>query len=76
MRCVATALRSLKLYPLENDQVQRALDEVGSAAKTLHEHDAVLDVRLSREIIFVNGVRLRVDLDNYASFNLQQPPIS
>ncbi len=29
------ALRSLRLYPVENDQVQRALDELTASAKAL-----------------------------------------
>ena len=61
-------LRSLKLYPVENQQVQRALDEMGGAALALLEHEPELEVRVSQELIFINQVRLRLDLDNYASF--------
>ena len=63
------SLRSLKLYPVENQQVQRALDEIGGAVLALLEHKPELEVRVSEELIFVNQVRLRLDLDNYASFS-------
>ncbi len=64
-----TALRSLKLYPLENAQVQRALDEIAASASELLKIEDQLEVRLAGEFIFVNSTRLRLDLDNYASFS-------
>ncbi len=63
------SLRSIKLYPIENQQVQRALDELGGATLALLEYEPELEVRISQELIFVNGVRLRLDLHNYASFS-------
>jgi HD-GYP domain-containing protein (c-di-GMP phosphodiesterase class II) len=63
------ALRSLKLYPVENEQVQRALDEVTSSAKLLLELEDELEVRITGEFIFVNATRLRLSLDNFASFS-------
>ena len=65
---VYAALRSLRLYPVENDQVQRALDDLQSAAKALLEIEEELEVRMAGEFIFVSSTRLRLDLDNYASF--------
>ncbi len=62
------ALRSLRLYPVENDQVQRALDDLTASAKALLQIEEELEVRLAGEFIFVNSTRLRLDLDNYASF--------
>lgn len=62
------ALRSLKLYPLENQQVQKALNELTGAAFALLEHNHELHVRIAGELIFVNDLRLRLDLDNYAAF--------
>ncbi len=63
-----TALRSLKLYPVENDQVQRALDELLAAARSLFAIEDELEVRIAGDFLFVNSTRLRLDLDNYASF--------
>jgi HD-GYP domain-containing protein (c-di-GMP phosphodiesterase class II) len=64
-----TAFRSLKLYPLENAQVQRALDDLQAGAKHLLDVERELEVRVQGEFIFVNSTRLRLDLDNYASFS-------
>jgi HD-GYP domain-containing protein (c-di-GMP phosphodiesterase class II) len=64
-----TALRSLKLYPVENTTVQRALDDLVHSAETLLETESELEVRLSGDFIFVNATRLRLELDNYASFS-------
>jgi HD-GYP domain-containing protein (c-di-GMP phosphodiesterase class II) len=62
------ALRTLKLYPVENDQVQRALDDLVTSAQALLQIEEELEVRLAGDFIFVNSTRLRLDLDNYASF--------
>ena len=64
-----TAFRSLKLYPIENTQVQKALDELAAATKHILDVERELEVRLQGEFIFVNSTRLRLDLDNYASFS-------
>jgi HD-GYP domain-containing protein (c-di-GMP phosphodiesterase class II) len=63
------SLRSLKLYPVENEQVQRALDDLHVAARALIEVEDQLEVRISGEFIFVNATRLRLNLDNYATFS-------
>jgi len=64
-----TAFRSLKLYPLENAQVQKALDDLTQTTQHLLDVEKELEVRLQGEFIFVNSTRLRLDLDNYASFS-------
>ena len=64
-----TALRSLKLYPVENATVQRALDDLDAASSALLETDPELEIRLAGDFIFVNATRLRLELDNYASFS-------
>jgi HD-GYP domain-containing protein (c-di-GMP phosphodiesterase class II) len=64
-----TALRSLKLYPVENATVQKALDDLDTAARALVALEADLEVRLAGDFIFVNSTRLRLELDNYASFS-------
>jgi HD-GYP domain-containing protein (c-di-GMP phosphodiesterase class II) len=63
------ALRSLKLYPVENEQVQRTLDELQHVALDLLRIEDALELRISGEFIFVNSTRLRLNLDNYASFS-------
>lgn len=64
-----TALRSLKLYPVENVQVQRALDDLTAAGRALLQIEDELEVRMQGEFIFVNSTRLRLDMDNFASFS-------
>jgi HD-GYP domain-containing protein (c-di-GMP phosphodiesterase class II) len=64
-----TALRSLKLYPLENPVVQKALDDLVATADQIISREQELEVRVTGEFIFVNSTRLRLDLDNYASFS-------
>ena len=64
-----TAFRSLKLYPIENAQVQRALDDLVASTKQLLDVEREIELRLQGEFIFVNSTRLRLDLDNYASFS-------
>ena len=63
-----TALRSLKLYPVENTTVQKALDDLEPRrARCSPETD--LEIRLAGDFIFVNATCLRLELDNYASFS-------
>lgn len=64
-----SALRSLKLYPVENDQVQRALDSIFDTARSLYEVEGALELRVSHEFLYVNSVRLRLNLNNYATFS-------
>src|SRR5436189_6085837 len=64
-----TAVRSLKLYPIENAQVQKALDDLAGTTKHLLDVEKEVEIRLQGEFIFVNSTRLRLDLDNYASFS-------
>src|SRR3989441_12886733 len=64
-----TAFRSLKLYPIENTQVQKALDDLAATPKHLLDVEKELEIRLQGKFIFVTSTRLRLDLDNYASFS-------
>jgi HD-GYP domain-containing protein (c-di-GMP phosphodiesterase class II) len=63
------ALRSLKLYPIENTTAQKSLDDLQAAAVAILGPMAEIELRLSGDFIFVNGTRLRLELDNYASFS-------
>jgi HD-GYP domain-containing protein (c-di-GMP phosphodiesterase class II) len=64
-----TALRSLKLYPVENEQVQKSLDDLVGSVRGILEREKEIELRVTGEFIFVNATRLRLDLDNYASFS-------
>ncbi len=64
-----TALRALKLYPVENATVQKALDELQSASVGFLASQQEIELRLSGDFLFLNGVRLRLELDNFAAFS-------
>jgi HD-GYP domain-containing protein (c-di-GMP phosphodiesterase class II) len=61
-------MRSLRLYPLENQVVQRALSEVEVATRVVLNREGRLELRLAGDFVFFNDVRVRLDLGNYASF--------
>ncbi len=63
------ALRAIKLYPVENSAVQKALEDITLVAREILQHEHDLEMRVSGEFIFINSTRLRLDLDNYASFS-------
>ncbi len=63
------ALRAIRLYPLENAAVQNAAEELATLTNEMLDHERELEMRVSGEFVFINGVRLRLDLDNYASFS-------
>jgi len=61
-------MRSLRLYPLENQVVQRALAEVDVNTQAILTREGRLQFRLVGDFIFFNDVRVSLDLGNYASF--------
>ncbi len=63
------ALRAVKLYPVENAAVQKALAELTAHSRELIGDEGELELRMSGEFIFINQTRLRLDLDNFASFS-------
>lgn len=63
------AQRAVKLYPLENSAVQRALDDLGAAVLALVRLEGRIDVRIAGDFIFINETRLRLGLDNFAAFS-------
>src|ERR1041384_356548 len=63
------ALRAIKLYPVENATVQKALAEVTAQARDLIAGEGEFELRVSGEFLFVNSTRLRLGLENFASFS-------
>jgi HD-GYP domain-containing protein (c-di-GMP phosphodiesterase class II) len=63
------ALRAIRMYPLENAAVQNAAEELTTLAAELLAHEHEVEMRVSGEFVFINTIRLRLDLDNYASFS-------
>ncbi len=63
------AQRALRLYPVENAAVQRALDELVEVAAALCRLEGGGEIRLSGDVVFINQTRLRLGLDNFAAFS-------
>ena len=61
-------MRSLRLYPLENQVVQRALGEIDAHTRGVLSREGRVQFRVAGDFIFFNDVRVRLDLGNYASF--------
>ena len=60
-------LRILKMYPLENAQAQRALSQLAESARKLLQVDAILELQLTGEFVFINPPRRRRALAQRAS---------
>lgn len=63
------ALRNLKLYPVENAVVQKALEELSALSGELIAGDGECELKLAGEFLFLNSTRMKLDLDNYTSFS-------
>lgn len=64
-----SALRALKLYPVENATVQKALDELQATTTAFLGVEPEIELRLAGDFLFLSGVRLRLELDNFAAFS-------
>jgi HD-GYP domain-containing protein (c-di-GMP phosphodiesterase class II) len=63
------ALRAIKLYPVGHVSVKKALDDLVIVTTDVIATEHELEARVSGDFIFVNGTRLRLDLDNYTGFS-------
>jgi HD-GYP domain-containing protein (c-di-GMP phosphodiesterase class II) len=62
-----SAIRAVRLYPVENAAVQKAIAELGSCADRVRESEGQCTVRRVGDYLFVNDTRLRLTFDNYAA---------
>jgi HD-GYP domain-containing protein (c-di-GMP phosphodiesterase class II) len=62
------ATRAIRLYPVENEAVKKALDDLNGVTSEILTREGEFELRVTSEFIFINQTRLRLDLDNYASF--------
>lgn len=62
-----SAIRAVRLYPVENTAVQRAIAELGHAADRVRDAVGQCDLRRVGDYLFVNDTRLRLTFDNYAA---------
>jgi HD-GYP domain-containing protein (c-di-GMP phosphodiesterase class II) len=65
---IHAAMRSLRLYPLENQAVQNALTELERASGKLLAREPEVTLRYVGDFFFVNDLRLRLDLATFATF--------
>jgi HD-GYP domain-containing protein (c-di-GMP phosphodiesterase class II) len=62
------ALRSLKLYPVENQAVQTSLTELHEVMTGLLNTEGTVELRVVGDFFFLNETRLRLDLSNFSMF--------
>jgi HD-GYP domain-containing protein (c-di-GMP phosphodiesterase class II) len=62
------ATRAIRLYPVENEAVKKSLDDLTAVTTEILAREGEFELRVTSEFIFINQTRLRLDLDNYASF--------
>jgi HD-GYP domain-containing protein (c-di-GMP phosphodiesterase class II) len=61
------AVRAIRLYPIENSAVGKAIAELNAAAERVSHAEGDCTLRGVGDYLFVNETRLRLTLDNYAS---------
>lgn len=64
------ALQSLRLFPLENQTVQKALDDLHQAVLVVVRREGHVEMGLVGDFVFINEVRIRLDLSTYAAFSM------
>lgn len=65
---LASTLRALQLYPLENQVVVNGLAELEAVSGGIFDLEQEISIRYVGDFFFVNDLRLRVDLGSYATF--------
>ncbi len=61
------AVRAVRLYPVENSAVQKALQELCVHADRVMHSDNGCELHRVGDYVFVNDTRIRLGLDNYAA---------
>lgn len=61
------AVRAIRLYPVENAAVQKAIAELTNCAERIEEAEGHCELRRVGDYLFVNDTRLRLTFDNYAA---------
>lgn len=61
------AMRVLRMYPAENPVVQKTVEELAGVAEDLRADAGELEARIAGEFLFLNRIRLRLDLENFAT---------
>ncbi|MFN2398332.1 MAG: HD-GYP domain-containing protein [Gemmatimonadaceae bacterium] len=61
------ALRNVKLYPPDNEVVQKSLQDLTAVTEDILRHESEMEMRVAGDFLFLNGTRLRLDLENYST---------
>ncbi len=69
MATLHSAAQVLRIYPLENATVQKALHDHFEAARRLLDREGVVELRMMGDFLFINDARLRLELSQYAAFS-------
>jgi HD-GYP domain-containing protein (c-di-GMP phosphodiesterase class II) len=64
-----TACQALRLYPYENATVQNGIDDVERTAAALIAAEGRIEVRVTRDFVFLNEARLRLDMGSIAAIS-------
>jgi HD-GYP domain-containing protein (c-di-GMP phosphodiesterase class II) len=64
------ALQGMKLFPLANQTVQKALDDLHRAARAVVDREGEVEMGLVGDFVFINEVRIRLDLSTFAAFSM------
>lgn len=62
-----SATRAIRLYPVENAAVQKALTELNVTAAAIKQHADGCELHGVGAYLFVNDTRIRLMMDNYAA---------
>ena len=65
-----TAIRAVKLHPIETADVRESLEGLTVAASGILDLDGAFELRISGRRLYVNASRLYLGLENFASFGL------
>ena len=68
LTAIYVVLRSMRLYPLKNVQVQQAIDDLHAQMVTFLDSEGAFELNMSGDFFFLNEARLRLDLSNFSTF--------
>ncbi|MEJ2547093.1 MAG: HD domain-containing protein [Gemmatimonadota bacterium] len=60
------ATRALRLYPVENEVVRRAIAEVAESAIRVFEKEGGISIWVAGNYLFLNDLQVKLDLSDYA----------
>ncbi len=63
------AIRSIQLYPLENEAVRRAIADVETAAGEVFEKEGGISIWVAGNYLFLNDLQVKLDLADYATLS-------